>query len=79
MEAATTGGGVTVSRNPMDRVRVVFAWVALSMWAVSWALDAIAQSTGRSYTIPSSIPTIAIGTAVFLFGASKFTKGGGDK
>lgn len=75
MEAQTGGGMTMADRNPLDRVRVVFAWVALAMWAVSWALDAVAQSTGRSYTIPSSIPTIAIGTAVFLFGASKLTKG----
>lgn len=80
MEAATTSGGVAVSSpSPMDRVMVAFAWVALVIWALSWILDAIAQSTGHDYTIPSSVPTIAMGMAVFLFGARKLTRKDDDK
>lgn len=80
MEAdATFPNEVTVDRNPMDRVMVAFAWVSLTIWALSWVLDAIAQNTGHEYTIPSSVPTIAMGMAVFLFGARKLTKKDDDK
>jgi len=66
-------GGITLaSRDPLDKARLVFAYTALAVWVVSWVLDAVFQAAGSDYDVPSSVPTIAIGAAVFMFGAKSF-------
>lgn len=59
-------------RDPFDRARLTIAYIAIAVWVLSWALDAIAQIGNFDYDIPSSVPTIAVGTAVFMFGAKSF-------
>lgn len=61
-------------RDPLDRARLIFAYTALAVWVVSWVVDAIFQASGTDYDVPTSVPTIAIGAAVFMFGAKSFVE-----
>lgn len=71
-EAILSVEALMSARDPLDKARLVIAYTAILVWVASWALNAVAQLGHLDYDIPGSVPTIAVGVAVFFFGAKGF-------
>lgn len=63
-----------MSNGGLDRVRVIFSWVALAVWVVSLIVDAAIPS----YEAPYSVHLVLMAVVGALFGPKITGRGNGD-